>query len=147
MGAAVDKHVPSTSPMRPAGFFPLEGRRLQKREPRKRTLRGLHGAVELTLRWGRDPRDQRWCGPLREAWGVRPHQEFTPGARRRLGFTVSTRGTSAEAAELAVEGGLPVDASTLHALVQPAGGRAEEQTVERLETPVAECESARGPCS
>ncbi len=129
--------------MRTAGFFPLDGRRLHKCEHRKRTLRGLHGAVELTLRWGRDPRDQRWCCPLLEAWRVRPHQEFTPAARRRLSFTVSASGTYAEAAELAAEWGLPVDASTLHALVQQTGGRAEAQTVGRLETPAVECEPER----
>lgn len=108
-------------------------------------MRGLHGAVALTLSWGRDPRDQRWCCPLLEAWGVRPHQEFTPTARRRLGFTVSASGTYAEAAELATEWGLPVDASTLHALVQQAGIRAEAQTAERLATPAPARASARAP--
>lgn len=74
-----------------------------------------------------------------------PHQEFTPAARRRLAFTVSASGTYAEAAELATEWGVPVDDSTLHALVQRAGARAEQQTLRRLETPAAEREPARAP--
>ena len=101
--------------------------------------------MALTLRYGRDPRDRRWCCPLLEAWGVRPHQEFTPAARRRLAFTVSASGTYAEAAELATAWGLPVDDSTLHALVQHAGARAEEQTVQRLTTPAPEREPQRAP--
>jgi hypothetical protein len=80
-----------------------------------------------------------------EAWGVRAHQEFTPAARRRLAFTVSASGTYAEAAELAAEWGVAVDDSTLHALVQDLGARAEEQTARRLETPAPEREPERAP--
>jgi hypothetical protein len=128
-----------------AGFFPQDGRRLRGRQRRTRRLRGLHGEVKLTLSYGRDPRDQRWCCPLLEAWGVRAHQEFTPVARRRLAFTVSASGTYAEAAELATEWGVPVDDSTLHALVQQVGSRAEEQTVHRLQAPPTEREPERAP--
>lgn len=66
-------------------------------------------------------------------------------ARRRLAFTVSASSTYAEAAELATEWGLPVDDSTLHALVQNLGARAEEQTLRRLETPAPEREPERAP--
>ncbi len=141
--AAGCKNVCNNSPTRTAGFFPQDGRRLHKAERRPRTLRGLCGEIKLTLRYGRDPRDQRWCCPLLEAWGVRAHQAFTPAARRRLAFTVSASGTYAEAAELATEWGLAVDDSTLHALVQNAGARAEAQTLRRLETPAPEREPER----
>jgi len=114
-------------------FSPQDGRR----------LRSLAGAVELTLSYGHDPRDGRWCCPLLEAWGLRVHQEFTPAARRRLAFTVSASGTYAEAAEVATEWGLPVDDSTLHALAQQTGARAEEQTLRRLARPAPEREPAR----
>ena len=73
---------------------------------------------------------------------MRAHQEFTPAVRRRLAFTVSASGTYAEAAELATEWGVPVDDSTLHALGQSAGARAEAQTLRRLETPAPERERA-----
>lgn len=105
----------------------------------------MAGAVELSLSYGRDPRDGRWCCPLLEAWGVRAHQEFTPAARRRLAFTVSASGTYAEAAELATEWGVAVDGSTLHALAQNVGARAEEQTRRRLAAPAPEREPGRAP--
>lgn len=76
---------------------------------------------------------------------MRAHQKFTPAARRRLAFTISASGTYAEAAELATEWGVPVDDSTLHALAQEAGARAEEQTLRRLETPAPEREPERAP--
>jgi hypothetical protein len=76
---------------------------------------------------------------------VRAHQQFTPVARRRLAFTVSASATYAEAAEVATEWGLPVDDSTLPALVQNLGARAEEQTLRRLETPALEREPQRAP--
>lgn len=76
---------------------------------------------------------------------MRAHQKFTPAARRRLAFTLSASGTYADAAELATEWGVPVDDSTLHALAQEAGARAEEQTLKRLETPPPQREPERAP--
>jgi len=73
------------------------------------------------------------------------HQQFTPAARRRLAFTVSASGTYAQAAELATEWGVPVDDSTLHALVQQAGARAEQQGVTRRQNPAPEREPQRAP--
>ena len=143
--AAVCKHACNNAPTRPAGFFPQDGRRLQKPERRARTLRGLCGEMKLTLRYGRDPRDRRWCCPLLEAWGGRAHQEFTPAARRRLAFTVSASGPYAEAAELATAWGGAVDDSTLHALVAQLGVRAEAPTARRRETPPPEREPERAP--
>lgn len=143
--AAGCKSACNSSPTRTAGFSPQDGRRLQKAEPRARTLRGLCGEIKLRLPCGRDPRDRRWCCPLLEAWGVRAHQEFTPALRRRLAFTLSASGTYAEAAELATEWGVAVADSTLHALAQEAGARAEEQTLRRLETPAPEHEPERAP--
>ena len=128
-----------------AVFPPRAGGWLQKPERRSRTLRSLHGPLELTLRYGRDPQDGRWGCPLLEAWGVRPHPEFTPVARRRLAFTVSASGTDAEAAELATEWGLAVADSTLHALVRHAGARAEAQTARRVAAPAPEREPQRAP--
>ena len=76
---------------------------------------------------------------------MRAHQQFTPAARRRLAFTVSASGTYAQAAELATEWGVPVDDSTLHALVEELGARAAAQTARRLETPAPEREPQRPP--
>lgn len=65
--------------------------------------------------------------------------------RRRLAFTVSASGTYAEAAEVAAEWGVAVADSTLHALAQDLGARAEEQTQQRLERPAPEREPERAP--
>ncbi len=143
--AAACRNASSSSPTSTAPFSPQDGRRLRQPERRARTLRGLSGALALTLRYGRDPRDGRWCCPLLEAWGVGPHQEFTPAVRRRLAFTVSASGTYAEAAEVATEWGVPVADATLHALVQNVGACAEAQTARRLETPAPERETGRAP--
>jgi hypothetical protein len=76
---------------------------------------------------------------------VRPHQQFTPAARHRLAFTVTTCATYADAAELATEWGVAVEDSTLHTLAQQAGTQAEAQTQTRLEHPPAEREPQRAP--
>ncbi len=80
-----------------------------------------------------------------KAWGVGPHQQFTPGARRRLAFTVTATSTYADAAAVATQWGVPVEDATLHRLVQQAGARAEEQTQVRLAQPPAEREPQRAP--
>lgn len=131
--------------MRTARFFPHSRQRLQSRQRRTKQLRGLHGSIEVGLWYGRDPGDGHWGYPLLEGWGVRPHQQFTPATRRRLAFTVTTCATYADAAELATEWGVAVEDSTLHALVQQAGAKAEAQTQARLEQPPAEREPERAP--
>ena len=80
-----------------------------------------------------------------EAWGVEPHQQFTPAARRRLAFTVTATSTYADAADVATEWGVPVEDSTLHTLVQKAGACAEKQTLARLKQPPIEREGQRAP--
>lgn len=74
-----------------------------------------------------------------------PHQRFTPAARRRLAYTVTATTTYAEAAAVATEWGVPVEAATLHTLVQQAGARAEAQTQARLARPPVEREPQRAP--
>ena len=140
---AASRSACNNLPTSTARFFPQDGRRLCARERRQRRLRGLHGELTLTLWHGRDPRDGRWCCPLLEAWGVGRRQQFTPAARRRLAFTASSAGTYAEAAELATEWGVAVDDSTLHALVQQAGARAEQQGTARRHRPAPEREPQR----
>lgn len=53
--------------------------------------------------------------------------------------------TYADAAEVATEWGLAVEDSTLHALVQQAGAKAQAQTQARLEQPPVEREPQRAP--
>ena len=76
---------------------------------------------------------------------MRPHQQLTPAARRRLAFTVTATSTYADAAAVATEWGLPVEDATLHTLVQQVGARAEAQTQTRLAQRPVEREPQRAP--
>jgi len=70
--------------------------------------------------------------PIQQYWGLNPHQKITPGFAEKLCFTATATGCYEEAAQVASKWGAKVDDSTLHALVQRVGARAEAQTVERL---------------
>jgi hypothetical protein len=74
-----------------------------------------------------------------------PHQKITPGLADKLCFTVTASGSYEEAAALASKWGCPVDDSTLYALVQRMGGKAEEQAQARLATVPKELEPRRKP--
>ena len=63
---------------------------------------------------------------MREAWHLSPHQEITPGFAEKLCFTVTATGSYEEAAQVASKWAQTMDDSTLHALVQRTGARAEE---------------------
>ena len=99
----------------------------------------------MKLWHGQDPGDGHWDCPLQEWWGLGPHQKITPGLADKLCFTVTATGSYEEAAALAAKWGCPVDDSTLHALVQRVGARAETQTQERLQSPPEEIEPRRKP--
>ncbi len=143
--ANASRNVSNNSPTNTARFFPHSGQRLRTRQRRPKTLRSLYGPIELQLWEGRDPGDGHWGCPLLENWDVRPHQQFTPAARRRLAFTVTATATYADAAAVATEWGLPVEDATLHSLVQRVGARAEAQTQARLAQPAVEREPQRAP--
>jgi len=69
---------------------------------------------------------------MRQRWGLTAHQELSPGLEDKLAFTVTATASYREAAAVADKWGSPVDESTLHALTQRLGGRAERQSQERL---------------
>lgn len=73
------------------------------------------------------------------------HQKLTPLLQDKLAFTVTATGSYEEAAALSAKWGCPVDDSTLHALAQRAGDRAEKQIQKRLETIPKELEPQRQP--
>lgn len=106
-------------------------------------LRTGVGKIVLELWHGQDPSDGHWGCPAQEQWGLRPHEKITPGLADQLCFTVTASGSYEEAAAVAAKWGCPVDDSTLHALVQRVGARAEEQTQERLKEPAQEISPQR----
>ncbi len=133
------------SPRRTARFSPQSQRALWHRRRRRLRLRTVLGEVELKVWHGQDPADRHWGCPLQEHWGLGPHQKITPGLADKLCFTVTATGSYEEAAALAAKWGCPVDDSTLHALVQRVGARAEGQTQARVQCPPPEMEPRRQP--
>jgi hypothetical protein len=100
-------------------------------------LRTGAGVVELEVLHGQDAGDGHWGCPIRERWGLSDHQQLSLALEDRLAFTVSATGSYEEAAQLIHKWGISVSASSLHALTQRLGSRAEAQTQERLaNTPV-----------
>ena len=90
------------------------------------------GVLKLKIWYGLDPDTGRWGSPMRQRWGLSPHQEMSPALEDKLAFTVTATRSYEEAAQVAQEWNCPVDDSTLHALTRRLGTRAEQQTQERL---------------
>jgi hypothetical protein len=95
-------------------------------------LRTVVGRVELEVWHGEDPTDKHWGCPIRERWGLGPHQQMSSVLEEKLAFTATLAGSYEAAAEVAGKWGCAVDDSVIHGLVQRAGSRAESQTQERL---------------
>lgn len=93
------------------------------------------GTVELEVWYGQDRRDGHWGCPMRERWGLEPHQEMSPWLQEKLAFTATATGCYEEAAEVASKwSGLKVEAGKVHRLVQRLGEEAEQKTEQRLKT-------------
>ena len=82
---------------------------------------------------------------MRQHWGLRAHQQLSPGLQDRLAFTVTATGTYEQAAAVAAKWGSPVTDATLHALVQRLGAQAETQMQQRLATVPREVVPPRAP--
>lgn len=128
-----------------ARLFPQGSHRLVHGRKRPLTLRAQVGQIVLKTDYGQDKATGKWLCPQQEIWGLGPHQKITPLLADKLAFTVTATGSYEEAAALSAKWGCAVDDSTLHALVQRAGARAEEQTRQRLEQWPAELEPQRQP--
>src|SRR2546429_5121059 len=108
-------------------------------------LRSVVGTVKLSVWYGYDPGGRRWCCPIRQHWGLSAHQQLSPTLEDKLAFTVSATGSYAQAAAVSAKWGTPADDSSLHALAQRLGARAEEQTRVRLQTLPKEQQPQRAP--
>ena len=107
---------------------------LRQRRRRPLTLRSELGEVKLVVDYGQAPRTGQWGCPLLGAWELGPHQKITPGYAEKRCFTVTATGSYEEAAQVASKWAQNLDDSTLHALVQRTGQRAQEQAPSRYET-------------
>jgi hypothetical protein len=128
-----------------AGFFPLSHGEARHRRKRVMTLRSVVGRVRLEVCHGQDPEDEHWGCPIRERWGLSPHQQMSPALEQKLAFTATLVGSYEAAAQEAANWDCPVDGSVIHALVQRVGGRAEAQTQERLQQAPQESQPQRRP--
>ena len=129
MGAPASGRTPAkTSRGTRRGFPPLKQRR-----HRNLTLRSELGDVKLVVDYGQHPLTGGWYCPVREAWQLAPHQKITPGFAEKLCFTATATGSYEEAAQVASKWTQNMDDSTLHALVQRTGARAEAQAQRRYE--------------
>jgi hypothetical protein len=108
-------------------------------------LRVVGGEVELAVWHGQDPDDGHWGCPIREQWGLSAHQQLSLALEDKLAFTVTATGSYAEASAVADKWGCPVADSTLRALAQRLGERAEAQTQARLQTTPQETAAKRAP--
>jgi len=97
-------------------------------------LRTSFGTVVLKVWRGKNPADGRWGIPIRQCWGLSPHQRMSPALEEKLAYFATVAGTYESAARLARKMNIPVEDSTVRELVQRLGGRALEQTRDRLKT-------------
>lgn len=116
-------------PKKKARFFPLA-----ERQRRPLTLLSELGEIKLTVDYGQDRSTEEWFCPVRRVWGLGPHQQLTPAWAQKLCFTVTATGSYEEAAAVASCWGRALDDSTLHALVQRTGARAQVQAQDRYAT-------------
>lgn len=108
-------------------------------------LRTGVGVIELQVLHGQDAEDGHWGCPIREHWGLSCHQQLSLALEDKLAFTVTATASFADAAALAEKWGVSVDDSTLHALTQRLGAKAEARTQAALGRAPAEREPARAP--
>lgn len=125
----VSRNACNNWPGKRARFFPLA-----PCQSRPLTLLSELGEIKLTVDYGRDRTTGAWFCPVRRVWGLGPHQRLTPAWAQKLCFTVTATGSYEEAAAVASCWGRAIDDSTLHALVQRVGARAQAQAQARYET-------------
>jgi hypothetical protein len=108
-------------------------------------LRTSVGAIELQVWYGYDPGATAWGCPMRQRWGLSPFERTSPALQDKVLFTATATGTFEQAAAVATKWGSPIDDSTVHALVQRMGARAETQTQARLKSVPVEIAPERAP--
>jgi hypothetical protein len=101
------------------------------------------GVVRLRVWHGTNPETGRWGCPIRQRWGLTAHQQCSPAFEDRLAFTMTATGSYEQAAAVVSKWGCPTTDSTVHALTQRLGARAEAQTQQRLAQPPAEAAPQR----
>ena len=94
---------------------------------------------------GQNPAGGHWGCPIRERWGLPPHQQLSPALEDKLAYFATVTGSYEAAAKLAAKVGCRVEDSTIRVLVQRLGAKAEAQTQTRLEQTPEEESPTRAP--
>ena len=81
-------------------------------------LRTAFGVVVLNVWRGKNPANGHWGIPMRERWGLSAHQELSPALEDKLAYFATVAGSYEMAARLACKLGIPIEDSTVRALVQ-----------------------------
>jgi len=131
-------------PSATAEFFPHSQRKAHHRRTEPMQLRTAFGVVVLRVWHGKDPVDGHWGCPIRERWGLGPHQQLSPALEDKLAYFGTVTVSYEAAAKLAAKVGIGVEDSTIRALVQRLGAKAEAQTQDRLGTAPVEKQPQRG---
>jgi hypothetical protein len=126
-----------------AAFSPHSGGKAHHRRKERMGMRTVVGSVELRVWQGKDPQDHHWGCPIREKWGLRPHQQMSAALEEKLAFTATATGTYNEAAMVASKWGCEIDDSVIYGLVQRRGQQAEAQTQQRLKELPQESQAQR----
>jgi len=108
-------------------------------------LRTAFGPVALAVWHGKDPADGHWGCPMRERWGLSAHQQLSPALEDKLAYFGTVTVSYEAAAKLAAKVGIGVEDSTIRALVQRLGAKAEAQTQTRLRSGPVEKTPQRPP--
>jgi len=80
---------------------------------------------------------------MRERWRLSPHQELSPALEDKLAYFATVASSYEMAARLACKLGICIEDSTVRALVQRLGARAQEQTQRRLKSVPQEIQAQR----
>ena len=94
---------------------------------------------------GKDPAEGHWGCPIRERWGLSAHQQLSPALEDKLAYFGTVAPSYEAAAKLAAKLGYPVEDTTIRALVQRLGAKAEAQVQTRLKNPPLEKVPVRAP--
>ena len=124
-------------PATTAEFFPQSGRKAHHRRAVPLRLRTAFGLVVLQVWRGQDPAEGHWGCPMRERWGLSAHQQLSPALEDKLAYFGTVTVSHEAAARLAAKVGIGVEGTTIRAVVQRLGAKAQAQVQTRLTQPPA----------
>jgi hypothetical protein len=76
-------------------------------------LRSAYGVLEVVVWRGQNPVDGTWGCPMRQHWGLSPHQQLSPAWEDKLAYFATVTGSYEAAAKLAAKVGCAIEDSTI----------------------------------